>query len=45
MSLNERDPNIAGGKAVDIYPGVANPTSFSSNGNPIAGNFVRMPEL
>jgi len=43
MALNERDPTIAGAKAVDTYPGVANPTSFSSNGNPIAGNFVDNP--
>ncbi|KAF7967676.1 hypothetical protein HWV62_33359 [Athelia sp. TMB] len=43
MSLNERDTTIAGAKAVDTYPGVANPTSFTSNGNPMAANFVDDP--
>ncbi|KAF7984041.1 hypothetical protein HWV62_17565 [Athelia sp. TMB] len=43
MSLNERDTTIAGAKAVDTYPGVANPTSFTSNGNPMAANFVGDP--
>jgi len=43
MALNDRDPILRGAKAADAHPGVANPTSFGGEGNPIAANFVDDP--
>lgn len=40
MAMNDRDPTLSGSKAVDTYPGVANPTSFESGRNRIAAKFV-----
>lgn len=39
MTTNDKD--LAGNKAVDLYPGVANPTTSSLNSDPLQSNFVR----
>ena len=41
MAVNDRDQTLGGFKAVDVHPGVANPTAHASSGNPMAANFVR----
>ncbi|KAF9793320.1 hypothetical protein BJ322DRAFT_996030 [Thelephora terrestris] len=41
MSLN--DTNLGVAKGVDVYDGIANPTSHSNNSNPLATNLVEDP--
>ncbi|KAH9923942.1 uncharacterized protein BXZ73DRAFT_103676 [Epithele typhae] len=41
MSLN--DTSLGPSRGVDIHPGVANPTSHSNHGDPLASNFVTDP--
>jgi len=43
MAVNDRDQTLGGFKAVDVHPGVANPTAHASSGNPMAANFVDDP--
>ena len=45
MSLNDTDVTLSGNKGVDIHPGVANPTSSSTNADPLRANFVRDPDF
>jgi len=43
MSLNDKDVTLGGNKAVDQYPGVANPTTASVHPDPLAANLVTDP--
>jgi hypothetical protein len=37
MALSDPDPTLTSNKAIDVYPGVANPTVSSTYGEPPVG--------
>ncbi|KAI0928012.1 hypothetical protein AcW1_005393 [Taiwanofungus camphoratus] len=44
MSLNDKDTTPGGNNGVDLYPGVANPTTSSTHANP-RSQFCNRPDI